>query len=106
MPSIENDVSSVVWVVVMQLTEPYSQFQAATTLGLPVFVPTASTMTYGPDLDTYGNYVCVVIDEIGNPSNISLLDPHMTGSPPRELLPPLAAFDVLAAVGPSVAPTP
>ena len=106
MPGLDGDYSSVVWVVVLQLPEPYSQFESVGALGLPVFVPTASAISSTPDLDTYGNWVCVIIDELGNPRRIRLLDPYMVGSSPSDLVLPLDAFTVLGEVGASVPPTP
>lgn len=106
MPSMDDDYSSVVWVVVVQLSDQYSKFESVSALGIPVYVPTAGPNASAQDFNTYGNLVCVVLDEMGNLKRIKILDSHMSGYPARQPDQTMSDFAVLGEVGPSMTPTP
>lgn len=110
LPSVDADNSPVMWVVVVQSATPLSQNAALRAMQFPLFAPkplrsmsaTKATDAY----DIFGYFICVVMDELGTPSQAQLMD-HIDSrkgaSPP---LPDPAAIAALPDVGPSFTPTP
>lgn len=110
LPSVDADNSPVTWVVVVQSAAPLSQNAAWRAMQFPLFSPRPSPSANATDAmdayDTFGHFICVVMDELGNPSQVQLLDyidPSNDFSPPR---PDPAAIAALPDVGPSFTPTP
>ena len=106
-PPIESDYSAVVWVVALQLQEPYSQNDGLRAMRFPFADNTPSTSALGTaqDNDVLGNYICVVMDEVGNPSKIQVLDWIKSGVTVRQPLPDMASIAALVEVGQSIPPT-